>query len=63
VLGRFFPEERGRFDALAAEAGVSRLYAGIHYRFDIEAGSQLVRSVAALALAADASGTSVLTPR
>src|SRR5881409_2613192 len=30
VLGSFFPEERGRFDALAAEAGVSRLYAGIH---------------------------------
>jgi len=63
VLGSFFPEERGRFDALAAEAGVSRLYAGIHYRFDIDAGLQLGRSVAALALAADASGTSVLTPR
>lgn len=63
VLGSFFPEERGRFDALAAEAGVSRLYAGIHYRFDIEAGSQLGRSVAALAITADASGTSVLTPR
>jgi len=63
VLGSFFPEEGGRFDALAAEAGVSRLYAGIHYRFDIDAGLQLGRSVAALALAADASGTSVLTPR
>ena len=63
VLGSFFPEERGRFDALAAEAGVSRLYAGIHYRFDVETGVQLGRSVAALAIAADASGTSVLTPR
>jgi hypothetical protein len=63
VLGSFFPEERGRFDALAAEAGVSRLYAGIHYRFDIEVGSQLGRNVAALAIAADAAGTSVLTPR
>ena len=63
VLGSFFPEERGRFDALATEAGVSRLYAGIHYRFDIETGLQLGRSVAALAIAADASGTSVLTPR
>jgi membrane-associated phospholipid phosphatase len=63
VLGSFFPEERGRFDALAAEAGVSRLYAGIHYRFDVETGLQMGRSVAALAIAADASGTSVLTPR
>jgi membrane-associated phospholipid phosphatase len=62
VLGSFFPEERGRFDALAAEAGVSRLYAGIHYRFDVETGLQMGRSVAALAIAADASGTSVLTP-
>lgn len=63
VLGSFFPEERGGFDAVAAEAGVSRLYAGIHYRFDVEAGVQLGRRVAALAIAADASGTSVLTPR
>ena len=63
VLGSFFPEERARFDALATEAGVSRLYAGIHYRFDIEVGLQIGRNVAALAIAADASGTSVLTPR
>lgn len=63
VLGSFFPDEHGRFDALAAEAGVSRLYAGIHYRFDVETGLQMGRSVAALAIGADASGTSVLTPR
>jgi membrane-associated phospholipid phosphatase len=63
VLDAFFPEERGRFDALAAEAGVSRMYAGIHYRVDVEVGLQMGRSVAAFAIAADGSGTSVLTPR
>ena len=61
VLDSFFPEERERFDALAAEAGVSRMYAGIHYRFDVETGLQMGRNVAALAMAADASGNSVLT--
>jgi len=63
VLGGFFPGERANFDAMAAEAGVSRLYAGIHYRFDVETGLQMGRSVAAFAMAADASGGSVLTPR
>ena len=63
VLDSFFPEERERFDALAAQAGVSRMYAGIHYRFDVETGLQMGRRVAALAMAADASGASVLTPQ
>ena len=63
VLAGFFPEERERFEALASEAGVSRMYAGIHYRFDIERGLQIGRSVAEFAMSADASGTSALTPR
>jgi membrane-associated phospholipid phosphatase len=63
VLATFFPEEQADLDAIAMEAGLSRLYAGIHYRFDIVAGAQLGRSVAALAIAADASGNSVLTSR
>src|SRR4030095_9662067 len=33
-----FPGERGMLEALAEEASLSRLYAGIHYRFDMEAG-------------------------
>ena len=41
----------------------SRLYAGIHYRFDILAGRQIGHRVAAFAIAADASGHSVLTPQ
>jgi membrane-associated phospholipid phosphatase len=62
VLSVFFPEERDRLTAMVTEAGLSRMYAGIHYRFDIEAGQTLGRSVAAFAIAADASGNSVLTP-
>jgi len=39
-----------RLAALADEAGESRLYAGIHYRFDKDAGLRIARQVAALAL-------------
>ena len=38
VLGAFFPEERTRLDSLVTEAGLSRMYGGIHYRFDVKAG-------------------------
>src|SRR2546426_8819649 len=62
VLSAFFPEERAQLDAMVIEAGLSRMYAGIHYRFDIEARQALGRSVARLAIAADALGHSGLTP-
>jgi hypothetical protein len=39
----FFPAERARLDAMAEEGGISRLYGGIHYRFDVEAGLALGR--------------------
>ena len=32
------------------EAGTSRVYAGLHYRFDVEAGNALGRAVGDLAL-------------
>jgi len=38
VLSYLFPSRRAEFEAAAEEAGLSRLYAGIHYRSDIEAG-------------------------
>ncbi len=60
VLSSFFPEQRAQLDAMVTEAGLSRLYGGIHYRFDIEAGQLLGRSVARFAIAADRSGESVL---
>jgi membrane-associated phospholipid phosphatase len=60
VLSMFFPGRRADLSAMVTEAGLSRMYAGIHYRFDIEAGQKLGRSVALFAIAADASGSSVL---
>jgi hypothetical protein len=48
-----FPDERDRLEAIAEEASLSRLYAGIHYRFDMVAGLALGRSVAGKAAAAD----------
>lgn len=53
VLGAAFPEERPRLDSIAREASLSRLYAGIHYRFDMVAGLALGRAVAAKAVDAD----------
>jgi hypothetical protein len=38
VLSYLFPGGATRFEAMREEAGVSRLYGGIHYRSDIEAG-------------------------
>ena len=55
VLAGIFPEARNDLAAVALEASLSRLYAGIHYRFDMEAGLALGRAVAARALAADLS--------
>ena len=53
VLADEFPSEGARMEAVAQEASLSRLYAGIHYRFDMVAGLELGRRAAALALAAD----------
>ncbi len=60
VLMAEFPNERERLDAAAIEASLSRLYAGIHYRFDMVAGLALGRAVAAKAMAADLSKVAVL---
>jgi membrane-associated phospholipid phosphatase len=38
TLGYLFPEGAADFRAMAEEAGISRLYGGIHYRSDIEQG-------------------------
>jgi membrane-associated phospholipid phosphatase len=62
ILSTFFPERRTDFEAMVAEAGNSRIYGGIHYRFDIVAGQALGRAVANFTIAADRSGNSILTP-
>ena len=51
VLIDALPSERARLEEIITTAGLSRMYAGIHYRFDIEAGQAIGRGAAALALA------------
>ena len=51
VLKEVFPERGTGLDGWVEEAGLSRMYAGIHYRFDITAGADLGRAVAQWAIA------------
>lgn len=45
VLAYFFPEDAQQFRLWAEEAAVSRIYGGIHYRFDATAGTEQGRKV------------------
>lgn len=56
VLAAIFPSESTNLDAMADQAAISRVYGGIHYRFDIEAGQTIGRRVASLALSKDVHG-------
>jgi PAP2 superfamily len=56
VLGTAFPAEKSRLTGLAEEAAVSRIYGGIHYRFDCDVGLELGHKVAAWALSHDVVG-------
>jgi membrane-associated phospholipid phosphatase len=56
ILGAMFPAEKAGLDALAEEAGRSRILGGIHYSFDNTAGLQLGRTIAAWALDHDVKG-------
>lgn len=53
VLADFFPAHANQLAAQVADAGMSRMYGGIHYRSDITAGEQLGRSTAELAISLD----------
>ena len=53
VLAALFPADADQLVAMADEAAESRLYAGIHYRFDKDAALGIARQVAALALQRD----------
>ena len=46
VLGHFFPQDRAEFTRIAEEQAMSRLWGGIHYRFDDDEGLRLGRAVA-----------------
>ena len=50
VLAHFFPADAAQFRAWAEEAAVSRLYGGIHYRFDAEVGITQGKNVGAYAV-------------
>jgi len=50
VLAHFFPRDRERLETMATEAGISRIYAGLHYRFDVEAGEEIGRRTAEFAV-------------
>ena len=50
VLDGYFPDQGGRYFAMGRQAGESRVYAGIHYRFDLDAGFGIARKLSAKAL-------------
>lgn len=51
VLADAFPPETERLEGIVVAAGLSRMYGGLHYRFDCEDGQTLGRQVAELVLA------------
>lgn len=56
VLAQAFPTETAVLDDYVTRAGLSRMYGGLHYRFDITAGQKLGRDVAGWAIAHDVAG-------
>jgi len=53
VLTHFFPQQAENLKGQLELAGLSRMYAGIHYRFDIDAGQELGTSVGKYAIRFD----------
>jgi len=51
VLSDAFPSERGMLESVLEDTGLARMYGGLHYRFDVQAGQKIGRTAAALALA------------
>jgi len=45
ILGHILPDRAAAYNAMAEEASMSRLYAGIHYRVDCTAGAAAGQSV------------------
>jgi hypothetical protein len=50
VLGHFFPKKADEYKAMAEEAAISRVYGGIHFRFDGDQGLNLGRQAAKFTL-------------
>lgn len=51
VLGWYFPREKPLLDQWVSEANVSRIYGGVHYRFDGDQSDVIGRQVGALFVA------------
>jgi PAP2 superfamily len=63
VLGKAFPSLKPYFLSLASEAALSRLYGGIHYRFDSDVGLESGRIIGAKAADWLDTGKGVVNPR
>ncbi len=50
LLAHVFPDRAAELEAMAEEASISRVYGGIHYRFDSERGLEAGRAIGALAI-------------
>jgi membrane-associated phospholipid phosphatase len=53
ILAQFFPAHKQELTEQMTQAGFSRMYGGIHYRFDVTTGQQLGRAVAEWALSTE----------
>ncbi len=54
VLGHFFPADKEKLKEMYVEAGISRVYGGIHYNFDNLAGREAGIKVGEIAIAESA---------
>jgi hypothetical protein len=63
VLDALLPGSNGQYTAMGLEAGQSRLYGGIHYPMDMEAGNAIAAKVAAKALQFGPAPGQTFTPR
>jgi membrane-associated phospholipid phosphatase len=53
LVGAMFPQEAAYWQYLGEEAGLSRIYGGIHYPSDEQTGAQMGKSIGALAVQRD----------
>jgi hypothetical protein len=53
LVGSMFPQEAALWQYLGEEAGLSRIYGGIHYPSDERTGNQMGKRIAALAIQRD----------
>jgi hypothetical protein len=51
ILGHIFSEQKAKLESMALEASLSRLYGGIHYRMDCEAGAKCGKVIGNFAIA------------